>query len=151
LSDQDLRKYGSDLQFLNLLVHYPEKIDTFRDQEWELIASDPEIIKIIRVLMEKSPSGGDLHRIEGFLDSPVAKEQLRAIVMSEPFYVKELVNQAVSEFTKKIAKIKISQSISHAKAEGDMEMLNRLIKAKQDLDLNNREFFIKEIIDGKRG
>ncbi len=151
LSGQDLRRYGSDLQFLNLLVHYPEKIDTFRDQEWELIASDPEIIKIIKVLMEKSPSGGDLHRIEGFLDSPVAKEQLRAIVVSEPFYVKELVNQAVSEFTKKIAKIKISQSISHAKAEGDMEMLNRLIKAKQDLDLNNREFFIKEIIDGKRG
>jgi hypothetical protein len=132
-------------------VHYPETIATFKDKEWELIVSDPEIIKIIRVLMEQFTAGVNPDRIEEFLDNTGAREQIRVILMSEPFYVKELVNQAVSEFTKKIAKIKISQSISHAKAEGDMEMLNRLIKAKQDLDLNNREFFIKEIIDGKRG
>ncbi len=151
LSVQDPRKYGSDLQFFNLLVHYPETIATFKDKEWELIVCDPEMIKISRVLMEQFTAGVNPDRIEEFLDSTGAREQIRVILMSEPFYVKELVNQAVSEFTKKIAKIKISQSISHAKAEGDMEMLNRLIKAKQDLDLNNREFFIKEIIDGKRG
>ena len=138
LSDQDPRKYGSDLQFLNLLVHYPETKDAFKDKEWELLVSDPEIIKIIRVLMERFPSGGDLGRIEEFLVSPVAREQLRVILMSQPFYGKELVNQAVSEFAKKIAKIKISQSISHAKAEGDMEMLNRLLKAKQDLDVDKK-------------
>jgi hypothetical protein len=137
-SDQDPRKYGSDLQFLNLLVHYPETKDAFKDKEWELLVSDPEIIKIIRVLMERFPSGGDLGRIEEFLVSPVAREQLRVILMSQPFYGKELVNQAVSEFAKKIAKIKISQSISHAKAEGDMEMLNRLLKAKQDLDVDKK-------------
>ncbi len=138
LSDQDPRKYGSDLQFLNLLVHYPETKDAFKDKEWELLVSDPEIIKIIRVLMERFPCGGDLGRIEEFLVSPVAREQLRVILMSQPFYGKELVNQAVSEFAKKIAKIKISQSISHAKAEGDMEMLNRLLKAKQDLDVDKK-------------
>jgi len=137
-SDQDPRKYGTDLQFLNLLVHYPEIIDGFKDKEWELIVSDPEIIKVIRVLMEQSPSGINLDRIEEFLDSPGAREQIRVILMSKPFYVKELVDQAVSEFSKKIAKIKISQSISHAKAEGDMEMLNRLVKARQDLDLSNK-------------
>jgi len=137
-SDQDPRKYGSDLQFLNLLVHYPETKDAFKDKEWELLVSDPEIIKIISVLMERFPSGGDLGRIEEFLVSPVAREQLRVILMSQPFYGKELVNQAVSEFAKKIAKIKISQSISHAKAEGDMEMLNRLLKAKQDLDVDKK-------------
>lgn len=137
-SDQDPRKYGSDLQFLNLLVHYPETRDAFKDKEWELLVSDPEIVKIIRVLMERFPSGGDLGRIEEFLVSPVAREQLRVILMSQPFYGKELVNQAVSEFAQKIAKIKISQSISHAKAEGDMEMLNRLLKAKQDLDVDKK-------------
>jgi len=137
-SDQDPRKYGTDLQFLNLLVHYPEIIDGFKDKEWELIVSDPEIIKVIRVLMEQSPSGINLDGIEEFLDSPGAREQIRVILMSKPFYVKELVDQAVSEFSKKIAKIKISQSISHAKAEGDMEMLNRLVKARQDLDLSNK-------------
>jgi len=137
-SDQDPRKYGSDLQFLNLLVHYPETKDAFKDKEWELLVSDPEIIKIIRVLMERFPSGGDLSRIEEFLVSPVAREQLRVSLMSQPFYGKELVNQAVSEFAQKIGKIKISQSISHAKAEGDMEMLNRLLKAKQDLDVDKK-------------
>ena len=138
LVDQDLRKYGSDLQFLNLLVHYPETIDTFKGKEWEFIVSDPEIVQIIRVLMDRFPCGGDLDRIEEFLDSPIAREQLRVILMSKPFYGKELVNQAISEFAKKIAKSKISQSISHAKAEGDMEMLNRLLKAKQDLDLDSK-------------
>jgi DNA primase len=137
-SDKDPRKYGTDLQFLNLLVHYPETIDLFKDKEWELIVSDPEIIKIIRVLMEQFSSGVNLDRIEEFLDSPGAREQIRVILMSKPFYVKELVDQAVSEFSKKIAKIKISQSISHAKTEGDMEMLNWLVKARRDLDLSNK-------------
>jgi DNA primase len=138
LADQDPRRYGSDLQFLNLLVHYPETIGAFRGKEWELIVSDPEIVQIIRVLMERFPCGGDLDKIEEFLDSPIAREQLRAILMSKPFYGKELVNQAVSEFANKIAKSKISQSISHAKAEGDMETLNRLLKAKQGLDLESK-------------
>ena len=138
LSGQDLRKYGSDLQFLNLLVHYPETIGTFRDQEWELIVSDPEIIKIIRAFMERFSSGGDLDGIEEFLDSPEAKEQFRVTLMSKPFYAKESVSQAVREFVKKIARVKISQSIRKASAEGDMEMLNRLIRAKQDLDSNSK-------------
>ena len=135
---QDPRKYGSDLQFFNLLLHYPEKIDTFRDQEWKLIVSDPEIIAIIKVIMEKYPSEVSLDRIEEFLDSPVAKEQLRVSLMSKPFYSTESVSQAVSEFEKKIAKVKVSQSIKKASAEGDMEMLNRLIREKQDLDLDNK-------------
>ncbi len=141
LSGQDLRKYGSDLQFLNLLVHYPETIDTFRDQEWELIVSDPEIIKIIRILMEKSPSGGDLdlNRIEESLDSPKAKEQLRRLLMSKPIYSDESVSQAVDEFVRKIARVKISQSFRKASTEGDIETLDRLIKAKQALDLPSRE------------
>ncbi|MBW2334108.1 MAG: DNA primase [Deltaproteobacteria bacterium] len=135
---QDPRKYGSDLPFFNLLLHYPEKIDTFRDQEWELIVSDPEIIAIIKVVMEKFPSEGNLDRIEEFLDSPVAKEQLRVSLMSQPFYSAESVSQAVSEFEKKIAQVKVSQSIRKASAEGDMEMLNRLIREKQDLDSDNK-------------
>jgi len=131
---QDPRKYGSDLQFFNLLLHYPEKIDTFRDQEWELIVSDPEIIAIIKVIMEKCPSEVNMDRIEEFLDSPVAKEQLRVSLMSQPFYSEGSVSQAVSEFEKKIAKVRLSQSIKRASAEGDMEMVNRLIRKKQDLN-----------------
>ncbi|MBW1613364.1 MAG: hypothetical protein JRJ57_05185 [Deltaproteobacteria bacterium] len=131
---QNTRKYGSDLQFFNLLLHYPENIDTFKDKEWELIVSDPEIIAIIKVIMEKFPSEGNLDRIEEFLDSPVEKEQLRVSLMSQPFYSEESVSQAVSEFEKKIAKVKVSQSIRKASAEGDMEMVNRLIRKKQDLD-----------------
>lgn len=137
-SAQDPKKYGSDLQLLNLLVHYPEKIDIFRDTDWELIVSDPEIIKIIKVLTEKFLPGWKLNRVEEFLDSPQEKEQLRVILMSKPFYAEELVGQAVNEFKEKIARVKISQSIRRAKGEGDMEMLNRLIKAKQDLELDSK-------------
>jgi len=135
---QDPRKYGSDLQFFNLLLHYPDTIDIFRDQEWELIVSDPEIIGIIKVIMEKYTSKVNLNRIEEFLDNPLAKEQLRVGLMSKSFYSAESVNQAVSEFEKKIAKVKISKSIRKASAEGNMEMLNNLIREKQDLDSNNK-------------
>ena len=137
-SAQDPKKYGSDIQFLNLLVHYPEKIDIFRDADWELIVSDPEIIKIIRALMEKFTLGGKLDSIEEFLDSPAAKKELRKILMSNSFYAGESVSQAVNEFEQKIARVKISQSFRKASAEGDKEMLNRLIKAKQDLELGSK-------------
>ena len=131
---RDPRKYGTEIPFLNLLVHYPGTIDRFRDQEWELIVSDPDIVNIIKILMEHVQGGGDVQRIEGFLESAPAKQQLRVTMLSKPFYVEEMVESAVTEFGKKIAKIKISQSISHAKAAGDIEMLNRLIRAKHDLD-----------------
>lgn len=131
---RDPRKYGSDIQFLNLLVHYPKTIDIFRDQEWELIVSDPHIVNIIKILMERVQGGEDMDNVEGFLESAEAQQQLRVIMLSKPFYVEDMVESAVTEFGKKIAKLKISQSISHAKAAGDIEMLNRLIRAKQDLD-----------------
>ena len=53
--------------------------------------------------------------------------------------MKEYGDQAVDEFTHRIAMIKLSQSIRRASSEGDMELLNRLIKAKQDLDLQSRK------------
>ena len=136
-SFHDPRRYGSGLQFLNFLINYPEKIHIFRALDWKVIVSDPNIISIIRVIMDKYPSEGNLSRIEKFLDSDVAKEQLRAILMSRSFYPEESVSQAVSEFKKKIEKVKISQSIRKASADGDMEMLNRLIREKQDLFSDN--------------
>ena len=87
--------------------------------------------------MEKFTLGGKLDSIEEFLDSPGAKEELRKILLSKPLY-KESISQAVGEFAKKIAKNKISQSISRAKAEGDMETRIRLIKAKQNLELDSK-------------
>ncbi|MBW2311787.1 MAG: DNA primase [Deltaproteobacteria bacterium] len=131
---RDPKKYGTEIQFLNLLVHYPETIDRFRDQEWELIVSDPEIVNIIKPLMEQVQGGGDVERIEELLESEAAKQQLRVTMLAQSFYAEDMVESAVKEFGKKIAKLKISQSIGHAKAAGDIEMLNRLIRAKHDLD-----------------
>jgi DNA primase len=131
---QDLRKYGSDIPFLNLLLHYPETIDRFRDQEWGLIVSDPDMANITKILMERVQTSEDIDKVESFLESVDAKKQLRAIMLSQPFYTEEMVESAVAEFGKKIAKRTISRSMSQAKAGGDMQMLNRLIRAKQDLD-----------------
>jgi DNA primase len=130
---QDPRKHGSDEQFLNLLIHYPETIDIFKEQDWQLIIFDPEVAKIIRVLLEKTHSGEDLNGVEQALDSAAAKEQLRRILISKPFYSEESVGQAVSEFCKKITSVKISHSMKKASAEGNIEMVNRLIREKQDL------------------
>ncbi len=133
----DTKKYGSDLQFLKLLAHYPEKIDNFRDQQWELIVSDKNIVKIIKVLMEKFPFKGSLYEVEEFLDDPITREQLRVALISNP-YDKDIVDQAVGEFLNKISKMRISQSISRARAEGNIEAINHLIKEKQGLDLRNK-------------
>jgi DNA primase len=133
----DPRKHGSDLQFLNLLIHYPDTIREFKDQEWELIVFDPLVVSIVRLLMEKYDSEKDLDGIEEALDNPKEKEQIRRIILSRPFFSDDSVSQAVKEFSKKIARIKISQSIKRASAAGDIEMLNRLIRAKQDLEAIN--------------
>jgi DNA primase len=131
---RDPRKYGSDIPFLNLVVHYPGTIDRFRDQEWELIVSDRDIASIIKVLMEHVQGGKDMANVEGILESAEAKQQLRTVMLAQPFYREEMVESAVTEFGKKIAKRKISKSISQAKEAGDIQMLNRLIRAKHDLD-----------------
>jgi DNA primase len=131
---QDMRKYGSDIQFLNLLLHYPETIDTFRDQEWELIVSDPDIAAIIRILMQRVQEKKDIDKVETFLEGVDAKKQLRAVLLSQPFYAEEMAENAVKEFMRKITKRTISRSMTQARAEGDIQMLNRLIRAKQDLD-----------------
>jgi hypothetical protein len=122
------------MQFLNLLLHYPGTIDRFRDQQWHLIVSDPDMVAIIKTVMEQVKDSEDVANLEGFLEGEEPRQQLRVALLSQPFYAVEMVESAVAEFQKKIAKCKISQSISRAKAEGDIEMLNRLIKAKQDLD-----------------
>jgi len=95
------------------------------------------VVRIVRVLMEKCDSEKDLDTIEEALDNPEEKEQIRRIILSRPFFSDETVSQAVREFSKKIARIKISQSIKQASATGDIEMLNRLIRAKQDLEAVN--------------
>jgi DNA primase len=136
-TSHDPRKHGSDLQFLNLLIHYPETIKSFKDEEWELIVSDSTVVKIARFLMERVDSEKDLDSIEEALDDPKEKEQIRRILLSRPFYSDELVGQAVKEFKNKIARNKISESIKRASAQGDVEMLNRLIRAKQDLETVN--------------
>jgi DNA primase len=136
-STQDTKKYGSDLQFLKLLAHYPEKIDNFRGQQWELLVSDQNIVKIIKVFMEKFPCKGNLYEVEEFLDDPITREQLRVALISNP-YDKDTVDQAVGEFLNKISKMRISQSISRARAEGNIEAINHLIKEKQGLDLSNK-------------
>jgi DNA primase len=131
---QDLRRFGSDIPFLNLLLHYPETIDRFRDQEWELIVSDPQIVNIIKILMEHVQCREDVDNVEAFLESEQGRQQLRITMLAPPFYAEEMVESAVTDFGKKITKRTISRSMSRARAAGDMQMLNRLIRSKQKLD-----------------
>jgi len=131
---QDLKKYGSDIPFLNLLLHYPETIERFRDQEWELIVSDLQIVNIIKILMEHVQCCEDVENVEAFLASEQERQQLRVTILGQPFYPVEMVESAVTEFVNKIRKRMISRSMSRARAAGDIQMVDRLIRSKQDLD-----------------
>ncbi len=126
---QGTEGYSSDRDFLNLLIHYPEKIAEFIDKDWELIISDQMAKEIITELMKRVTNSGELKDIEECTDNPDAKARLRKALMSN-IYTKEEAGQAVKELQDKIYRKKLSLSIKKASAEGDLETLNRLIKEK---------------------
>ena len=119
--------------FVLTLPNYPETIKDFTGKEWELIVSDPGIIKIVKVLMEQFSSGKNLDKVEEFLDNDATKGEFRKISLLRPPYTQEFVGQAISEFIEKIARIKISESYKIASASGDLEALNNLIREKRTL------------------
>ena len=58
-----------------------------------------------------------------------AKERFREAMLAPPIYPDEVVEQAVSEFKQNIQRRRISESINEARASGDIEKLNQLLKS----------------------
>ncbi|MBW1705445.1 MAG: DNA primase [Deltaproteobacteria bacterium] len=126
------QKSLTDLQLLNLLVHYPETVSRLMACECRILLSDPVVVKIVDTIFaefsQEVPFSPE--KLLDILDSEPACEQFRE-VLHRPFVCSEQdVEQAVVEFEEEVYQAKISVSFQRAKERGDMERLVQLTKLK---------------------
>jgi DNA primase len=132
LATAKAEKTVSDLQLLNLLVHYPQTAIRLMDCEWKALLSDPGVVEIVDAFFQKYRQEGQFSAedVEHDLTSEDARKQLREALLEAPYYSAQTVDQAVAEFEDKANQIRISASIQKAKERGDIEGLNQLLKLK---------------------
>ncbi len=132
MTGKKAQKSLTDLQLLNLLVHYPETVSRLMACECRTLLSDPVVMKIVDTIFaefsQETPFSPE--KLLDILDSEQACEQLRE-VLHRPFVCSQQdVEQAVVEFEEEVYQAKISVSFQRAKERGDMERLVQLTKLK---------------------
>ena len=122
---------GDDFPLLNLLVHAPHAIQSLVDHDCKTLLSDPVVALIFDTMVKLFKSKGELKPAEVLehLADENAKERFREAMLASPIYPAEAVEQAVSEFKQNIRRRRISESINEARASGDIERLNQLLKS----------------------
>ena len=122
----------SDLQLLNLLIHYPQTIPRLMEHECRTLLSDPVVLKIVDTIFHGYRQNGLFSHEELMedLNSEAACEQLREVLHRPFVYSDQDVEQAVVEFEEQVYQAKISASFQRARERGDMERLVQLTKLK---------------------
>ncbi len=122
----------SDLQLLNLLIHYPQTIPRLMEHECRTLLSDPVVLKIVDTIFHGYRQNGLFSHEELMenLHSEAACEQLREVLHRPFVYSDQDVEQAVVEFEEQLYQAKISASFQRARERGDMERLVQLTKLK---------------------
>jgi DNA primase len=130
-----------DVYLLNLLLHHPRTIPRIRDLEWKSLVSDPAVIEIVGCLLEKDAGTGtiDQEDILAGLSGEEPQELFReAMLGASIFTQEEEVEKALEDFGEKILRVKIQDSVAQARAKGDFETYNRILKLKKERDVRLR-------------
>ena len=130
-----------DVYLLNLLLHHPRTIPRIRDLEWKSLVSDPAVIEIVGCLIEKDAGTGtiDQEDILAGLSGEGTQEVFReAMLGASIFTQEEEVEKALVDFGEKILRLKIHDSVAQARAKGDFETYNRILKLKKERDVQPR-------------
>jgi DNA primase len=129
-----------DVYLLNVLLHHPRTIPRVRDLEWKSLVSDPVVIEIVGCILAKSPEGGtiDPEGILAGLSGEETREVFREAMLSPSIFTDEDVERALQDFREKILRIKIQDSGAQARARGDFETYNRILKLKKERDVQPR-------------
>jgi DNA primase len=124
-------KSRADFDLLNLLVHHPQTMKALFAHEYKRLLSDPVSIEIADKLYEAFKRDGKIvdDQLMETLEGP-AQERFREIALNPSIYSSETIAQAVTEFEASINKLKLADSISQAKKNGDIAELNELLKNK---------------------
>ena len=122
----------SDLQLLNLLIHYPQTIPRLMEHECRILLSDPVVLKIVDTIFHGYRQNGlfSHEKLMESLHSEATCEQLREVLHRPFVYSDQDVEQAVVEFEEQVYQAKISASFQRARERGDMERLVQLTKLK---------------------
>jgi DNA primase len=129
-----------DVYLLNLLLHHPGTIPRVRDLEWKSLVSDPVVVEIVSCVLGKDPGGGtiDSEDILAGLSGEETREAFREAMLGPSIFTDEDVERALQDFGEKILRIKIQDSGAQAKARGDFETYNRILKLKKERDVQPR-------------
>lgn len=129
----------NDSHLLNLFIHYPGSVSGLMNRDWRLLVSDETVQEIIGAYCRRFAQTGPFSAEELLdnLETDDAREQFREALLEPPFYSKDMVDLAVSEFEERVEQKRISASIRDAKARGDIKDLNRLLKLKAQRPLRS--------------
>lgn len=134
IEKETARRFGSDLQLLNLVLHHPEKALELADCQWRCLAADRVVIEIVELFFRHcNPQRPPTHEeLQERLESDEARMVLRETLMRPSYYSEADALLAVTEFKYKIEQREIAVSIQKAKAETDIDIraLDRLRKLK---------------------
>jgi len=129
-----------DVYLLNLLVHHPRTIVGVRDLEWKTLLSDPVVVEIVGRILDRELREGviDQEGILAGLSGEGSREVFREAMLSPSIFTDEEAERALQDFGEKILRIKIQDSVAQAKAKGDFETYNRMLKLKKERDVQPR-------------
>jgi DNA primase len=129
-----------DVYLLNVVLHHPRTIPRVRALEWKILVSDPVVIEVVEGILGKNPEGGtiDPEDIVAGLSGEESREVFREAMLSPSIFTDEDVERALQDFGEKILRIKLQDSGAQAKARGDFETYNRILKLKKERDVQPR-------------
>jgi DNA primase len=121
----------NERNLLDILFHYPEFAPQLLDCECEVLLSSPAAKAVLRAAKEHFFSEGRLDP-EGValrMKGDQGPSLVREILVSEPFCPKDAVDSVVQELKSAVLD-RLSERISEAVRQGDLEKANQLLRLK---------------------
>ncbi len=123
----------NERNLLDILLHYPESAPLLLECECEVLLAHPAARAVFRAAREHFSAEGRLSA-EGIARRMQGENSLalvRELTVSEPFCPREAVESTVDELKTAIMD-RLSERISEAVRQGDMEKANRLLRLKAE-------------------
>jgi DNA primase len=126
-------KVSDDVFFLNVLVHHPGSIERLVRLDLKSLLSDPATIEIFETIAKnyRGQESFSLEEMMNNLSGDPAKEVFREAMVSPSRFQDEEVHRILSDFEERI---KIKAIAARAKASGDIESYNKVLKLKRERD-----------------
>ncbi len=122
------------------MLHHPGTAPRIRDLEWKSLVSDPVVLEIIGCILAKDTEAGavDQEAVLAGLQKEETREVFREAMLSPSIFAEEEVERVLLDFGEKILRIKIQDAVAQARANGDFETYNRILKLKKERDVQPR-------------